>query len=374
MTKDDILRALSNVQEPDLGKDLVTLNMVKDIEIEGNYVAFTVVLTTPACPLKDMIKNACINAVKILVNKEATVNVKFTSNTTSKRKEGDVVLPQVKNIIAVVSGKGGVGKSTVAANLALALSQGGAKVGLMDADIYGPSVPIMFGVRGERPMMQEVNGKGMIIPLEKYGIKLLSIGLLVDEKNAVVWRGPMASSAIRQFVTDVMWGDLDYLVIDMPPGTGDIHLTLVQTVPVTGVVVVTTPQDVALADAKKGIAMFGQAQMKVPIIGLIENMSYFTPAELPENRYYIFGKEGGKRLAEEYDIPFLGQIPLVQSIREGGDIGIPVMVSDDDVSKKAFKDFAAAAARSISMRNANMSATEVVEIVEEVGMMSKVEE
>jgi len=374
MNKDDILKALSNVQEPDLGKDLVTLNMVKDIEIEGKYVSFTVVLTTPACPLKDMIKNACINAVKILVDKEAIVNVKFTSNTTSKRKQGDAILPQVRNIIAVVSGKGGVGKSTVAANLALALSQGGAKVGLMDADIYGPSVPIMFGVRGERPMMQEVNGKGMIIPLERYGIKLLSIGLLVDEKNAVVWRGPMASSAIKQFVSDVMWGELDYLVIDMPPGTGDIHLTLVQTVPVTGVVVVTTPQDVALADAKKGIAMFGQAQLKVPIIGLIENMSYFTPAELPENRYYIFGKDGGKRLAEEYDIPFLGQIPLVQSIREGGDIGIPVMVSDDEISKKAFSDFAASAARSISMRNANMSATEVVEIVEEVGMASMVGE
>ncbi|MDB5248859.1 MAG: ATP-binding protein [Segetibacter sp.] len=374
MTKDDVLKALSNVQEPDLGKDLVTLNMIKDIEIEGNYVSFTVVLTTPACPLKDMIKNACINAIKILVNKEATVNVKFTSNTTSKRKEGDAVLPQVKNIIAVISGKGGVGKSTVAANLALALSQGGAKVGLMDADIYGPSVPIMFGVRGERPMMKEVNGKGLIVPLERYGIKLLSIGLLVDEKNAVVWRGPMASSAIRQFVTDVLWGELDYLVIDMPPGTGDIHLTLVQTVPVTGVVVVTTPQDVALADAKKGIAMFGQAQMKVPIIGLIENMSYFTPEELPNNRYYIFGKEGGKRLAEEYDIPFLGQIPLVQSIREGGDIGIPVMVSDDAITKHAFAEFAAAAARSISMRNANMSATEVAEIVEEVGMASKVGE
>lgn len=365
MTKDDVLKALSNVQEPDLGKDLVTLNMVKDIQIEGSYVSFTVVLTTPACPLKDMIKNACINAIKILVNKEAVVNVKFTSNTTSKRKEGDVVLPGVKNIIAVVSGKGGVGKSTIAANLALALSRGGAKTGLMDADIYGPSVPIMFGVRGERPMMKEVNGKGMIVPLERYGIKLLSIGLLVDEKNAVVWRGPMASSAIRQFVTDVLWGDLDYLVIDMPPGTGDIHLTLVQTVPVTGVVVVTTPQDVALADAKKGIAMFGQAQMKVPIIGLIENMSYFTPVELPGNRYYIFGKDGGKRLAEEYDIPFLGQIPLVQSIREGGDMGIPVMVSDDAVSKHAFEEFAAAAVRSISMRNANMSATEVAEIVEE---------
>lgn len=374
MTKNDILKALSNVQEPDLGKDLVTLNMVKDIEIEGNYVAFTVVLTTPACPLKDMIKNACINAVKILVNKEATVNVKFTSNTTSKRKEGDAILPKVRNIIAVVSGKGGVGKSTVAANLSLALSQGGAKVGLMDADIYGPSVPIMFGVRGERPMMQEVNGKGMIVPLERYGIKLLSIGLLVDEKNAVVWRGPMASSAIRQFVSDVIWGELDYLVIDMPPGTGDIHLTLVQTVPVTGVVVVTTPQDVALADAKKAIAMFGQAQIKVPIIGLIENMSYFTPAELPNNRYYIFGKEGGRRLAEEYDIPFLGQIPLVQSIREGGDQGVPVMMGDDEITKNAFEEFAAAAARSISMRNANMSANEVAEVVEEVGMASKVGE
>jgi ATP-binding protein involved in chromosome partitioning len=367
MTQADILKALSNVQEPDLGKDLVTLNMVKDIVIDGSYVSFTVVLTTPACPLKDMIKNACINAVKILVNKEATVNVNFTSNTTSKRKEGDQVLPKVRNIIAVVSGKGGVGKSTVAANLALALSQGGAQVGLMDADIYGPSVPIMFGVRGERPMMKEVNGKGMIVPLERYGIKLLSIGLLVDEKSAVVWRGPMASSAIKQFVTDVLWDELDYLVIDMPPGTGDIHLTLVQTVPVTGVVVVTTPQDVALADAKKAIAMFGQAQIKVPIIGLIENMSYFTPAELPANRYYIFGKEGGKRLAEEYDIPFLGQIPLVQSIREGGDIGVPIMVSDDLVSKRAFEEFASAAVRSISMRNANMTATEVAEVVEEVG-------
>lgn len=368
MTNADILKALSNVQEPDLGKDLVTLNMVKDIEIKGNDVSFTVVLTTPACPLKDMIKNACINAVQLLVSKEANVQVNFTSNTTTRRNDNENVLPKVRNIIAVVSGKGGVGKSTVAANLALALSQGGAKVGLMDADIYGPSVPIMFGVRGERPMMQEVNGKGMIVPLERYGIKLLSIGLLVDEKNAVVWRGPMASSAIRQFVTDVLWDELDYLVIDMPPGTGDIHLTLVQTVPVTGVVVVTTPQDVALADAKKGIAMFGQAQLKVPIIGIIENMSYFVPAELPDNRYYIFGKEGGKRLAEEYDIPFLGQIPLVQSIREGGDQGVPIMMSDDIITKKAFEEFAAAAARSISMRNANMSATEVAEVVEEVGV------
>ena len=364
MTKEKIFEALSNVQEPDLGKDLVTLNMVKDIEISGNNVSFTVVLTTPACPLKDMIGNACVNAIKLLVNKEANVKVNFTSNTTTKRTDPGSVLPKVKNIIAVVSGKGGVGKSTVAANLALALSQSGAKVGLMDADIYGPSVPIMFGVRGERPIMMDVGGdKGMIVPLEKFGIKLMSIGLLVDEKNAVVWRGPMASSAIRQFVTDVYWDELDYLVVDMPPGTGDIHLTLVQTVPVTGVVIVTTPQDVALADAKKGIAMFGQAQVNVPIIGLVENMSYFTPAELPNNKYYIFGKEGGKRLAEEYDLPFLGQIPLVQSIREGGDQGVPIMVSNDTITKKAFEDFAANAVRSIAMRNANLAASKVSEVV-----------
>jgi len=363
MTKEKVLEALSNVQEPDLGKDLVTLNMVKDIEIEGNNVSFTVVLTTPACPLKEMIKNACINAVKLLVNKEAAVTVNFTSNTTSKRTDEGAVLPKVKNIIAVVSGKGGVGKSTVAANLALALSQGGAKVGLLDADIYGPSIPIMFGVRGERPMMMDIEGKGMIIPVEKYGIKLISIGFLVDEKNAVVWRGPMASSAIRQFVTDVFWGELDYLVVDMPPGTGDIHLTLMQIVPVTGAVIVTTPQDVALADAKKGIAMFGQAQMNVPVIGLVENMSYFIPAELPDNKYYIFGKDGGKKLADEYDLPFLGQIPLVQSIREGGDQGVPVMMSDDVISKKAFEGFASYVVRSIAMRNANISGEKIAETV-----------
>ncbi len=367
MTKEKVLEALSNVQEPDLGKDLVTLNMVKDIVIDGNNVSFTVVLTTPACPMKDMISNACVNAVKLLVNKDAQVKVNFTANTTSKRIDPGAILPGVKNIIAVVSGKGGVGKSTVAANLALAIAQGGAKVGLMDADIYGPSVPIMFGVRGERPMMIDVGReKPMIAPLERYGIKLISIGLLVDEKSAVVWRGPMASSAIKQFISDVYWDELDYLIIDMPPGTGDIHLTLMQTVQVTGAVIVTTPQDVALADAKKGIAMFGQAQLNTPVIGLVENMSYFTPAELPDHKYYIFGKDGGKRLADEYDIPFLGQIPLVQSIREGGDEGIPVMMSDDSITKKAFEEFAAHVVRSVSMRNANMRSEEIVEVVEKV--------
>jgi ATP-binding protein involved in chromosome partitioning len=360
MTEEAILQALSNVQEPDLGKDLVTLNMVKDVKINGNDVSFTIVLTTPACPMKDMMRTASENAVKLLVNKEANVQVNFTANTTSTRKENLQILSGVKNIIAVVSGKGGVGKSTVSANIALALAEGGASVGLMDADIYGPSVPIMFGVRGARPMMKDIDGKGYIVPLEKYGIKLMSIGLLVDEKNAVVWRGPMASSAIKQFVTEVDWGPLDYLIIDMPPGTGDIHLTLMQTVPVTGVVIVTTPQAVALADAKKGIAMFGQAQINVPIIGLAENMAYFTPTELPDNKYYLFGKEGGKKLAEEYDLAFLGQIPLVQSIREGGDEGVPAMMGTDEISKQAFRNITAQAVRNIAIRNAGVPATQVI--------------
>lgn len=363
MTKEQILQALSNVEEPDLGKDLVTLNMVKDIEINGNKVKFTVVLTTPACPLKDLIRNACVNAIHMMVSKDAEVEVVMTANVSSRRTEGKGVLAGVKNIIVVASGKGGVGKSTVAANLALALGRDGARVGLMDADIYGPSVPIMFGLRGERPMMVNVEGKGMIQPIEKYGIKVMSIGLLIDERQAVVWRGPMASSALRQFLTDVYWGELDYLVIDMPPGTGDIHLTLVQTVPVTGAVMVTTPQDVALVDVQKGIAMFNGQQINVPILGLVENMAYFTPAELPENKYYIFGKEGGKKLAEDLEIPFLGQIPLVQSIREGGDSGQPAMASDDKITRKAFLDVAGAAARSIAMRNANIAPTKIVDII-----------
>jgi ATP-binding protein involved in chromosome partitioning len=273
------------------------------------------------------------------------------------------VLTGVKNIIAIVSGKGGVGKSTVASNFALALAAGGAKVGLMDADIYGPSQHIMFGVRGERPMMKDDGtGKGMILPIEKYGIKMMSIGLLIDEKQAVVWRGPMVSSAIRQFVSDVDWGELDYLVVDMPPGTGDIHLTMVQTVPITGVIVVTTPQLVSLADAKKGVAMFGQAQLKIPIIGLVENMSYFTPAELPDNKYYLFGKDGGKNLADEFEMAFLGQIPIVQSICEGGDSGVPVVASDDRITRKAFEDFTANAVRSIAMRNAQIAPTEIQKV------------
>lgn len=352
MQIETILKALGTVQEPDLKKDLVTLNMVKDISVNGKKVSFTIVLTTPACPMKELIRRDCVNAILQNVADDLEVTVNFTSNTTSLRADGQSVLPGVKNIITVISGKGGVGKSTVAVNLALALSQLGAKVGLMDADIYGPSIPIMLGVRGQRPLMMDVEGKDKIVPLEQYGIKLISIGLLVDEKSAVVWRGPMASSAIKQFVTDVHWGELDYLVIDMPPGTGDIHLTLVQTIPVTGAVVVTTPQEVALADAKKAIAMFSQAQVKVPIIGLLENMAWFTPAELPDNKYYLFGKNGGLNLADQLDLNFLGQIPIVQSIREGGDKGVPVMVGGDEVTKAAFMSFASDTIRAVSIANA----------------------
>lgn len=360
MGTEAVLKALGQVQEPDLKKDLVTLNMVRDIKLDDKSVEFTIVLTTPACPLKEKIRRDCENAIHEHVDAGLEVIVNFTANTSSIRVDLTSVLPGVKNIIAVVSGKGGVGKSTVSANLALALAQQGAKVGLMDADIYGPSVPIMFGVRGQRPLMEHIDGKDKIIPLEKYGIKLISIGLLVDEKSAVVWRGPMASSAIRQFVTDVHWGELDYLVIDMPPGTGDIHLTLVQTIPVTGAVVVTTPQEVALADAKKAIAMFGQAQIRVPIIGLVENMAWFTPLELPDNKYYIFGKDGGKHLADQLDLNFLGQIPLVQSIREGGDQGAPAMLGNDQITEAAFTEFASATIRAIAVANAEKVKTEAV--------------
>lgn len=362
MTQEQVLQALSQVQEPDLGKDLVTLNMVKDIVIDGNKVSFTVVLTTPACPLKDMIRGACENAVKILVDKNADVTVNFTANVNSNRKDSKAALPGVKNIIAVGSGKGGVGKSTVSINLALALARGGAKVGIMDADIYGPSIPIMLGIKGERPLMQDVDGKGMIVPIDVMGLKAMSIGLLIDDRQAVVWRGPMASSALKQFVTDVLWGDLDYLIIDLPPGTGDIHLTMVQTIPVTGAVIVTTPQEVALADAKKAIMMFDGPQIKVPVLGVVENMAYFTPAELPNNKYYIFGQDGGKRLADLFEVPFLGQLPITMSIREGGDAGKPALLHGDTVSQQAIDAIAQQVARQVSIRNANLDPTKVVEV------------
>lgn len=364
VTKEAVLKALGYVDDPDLKKDLVTLNMVSDVRIEGKKISFTVMLTTPACPMKDAIRQACENAIHHFIDKEAEVIVTMNSDVTTKRKSGEKLLPGVRNIIAVASGKGGVGKSTVAVNLALALAKDGAAVGLIDADIYGPSIPTMLGIRGERPFIKDVEGKAVMIPIEKYGIKALSIGLLVDEKQAVVWRGPMVSSALKQFVTDCDWGELDYLVIDLPPGTGDIHLTLVQTVPVTGAVIVTTPQDVALADARKAIGMFNIHPINVPVIGVIENMAYFSPAELPENKYYLFGQGGGRRLAEEFNVPFLGEIPIVQSIREGGDSGNPVVAdADQHLVSNAFLQLAGEVARNIAIRNATFESTRVVEMI-----------
>lgn len=362
ITKEAVLAALGHVQEPDLGKDLVTLNMIQDVRVDDNAVEFTVELTTPACPLKDLIERACINAIKHFIGPAVAVKVNLTARTTTARKDSGAVMAGVKNIIAVMSGKGGVGKSTVAVNLALGLQQGGATVGLLDADIHGPSLPLMLGARGVKPMMREVDGKGKIVPIERFGLKAISIGLLVDEDQAVIWRGPQASAALKQFINDVDWGELDYLVIDMPPGTGDVHLTLVQTVPVTGAVIVSTPQPVAVADARKAIVMLRQPQIGVPVLGVVENMAYFTPAELPDARYYIFGKGGAEAMAEQYDIPFLGAVPIVQSIREGGDEGVPAMMGDETASRTAFEEVAANVARAVSIRNATGSPTRVVQM------------
>jgi ATP-binding protein involved in chromosome partitioning len=362
ITREDVLRALGEVQEPDLGKDLVTLNMIEDIRIDGLAISFTVILTTPACPLKEMIEKACVNAIRMLVDRDARVKVNMTSRVISNRKDNRAVLPGVKNIIVVGSGKGGVGKSTIAVNLALGLAREGAAVGLLDADIHGPSIPMMLGIRDERPKMMDVAGKGMIVPIDIFGIKAMSIGLLIDEKQAVIWRGPQTSSALKQFISEVAWGELDYLVVDLPPGTGDVQLTMVQTVPVTGAVIVSTPQAVAMADARKAITMFRQAQINVPVLGIVENMAYFTPEELPDNKYYIFGKGGARQMAEQFEVPFLGEVPLVQSIREGGDRGMPAMVSDDAVSKAAFLSIAERVAQQVSIRNANLAPTKVVHV------------
>jgi ATP-binding protein involved in chromosome partitioning len=363
MNKDQIINALKTVHDPDLHKDLISLGMIEDIEIDGNKVSFKLVLTTPACPMKEKMKNDCVAAIQSRVDPYAEVIIDMTSRTTSRRKNDDTMLKGVKNIIAVVSGKGGVGKSTVSANLAVALAKLGAKVGLLDADIYGPSVPLMFDLVNARPNAREEDGRTILEPIEKYGIKLLSIGFFVDPNKALVWRGPMASNYLTQMLTGGDWGELDYLVIDMPPGTGDIHLTLVQTVPVTGAAIVTTPQEVALADARKAYNMFTTDSIKVPVLGLVENMAWFTPAELPENKYYIFGKEGGKRFAEEIGVPLLGQIPLVQSICESGDSGNPVATLDDSSPVAlAFRQLAESVAQQIAIRNANLDPTQIVEI------------
>ncbi len=328
ISNEQILKALSTVIEPDLKKDLVTLNMIEKLSIDGNNISFDLVLTTPACPLKDKMHNDCVKAIKAEIPEAGEIKINMTSNVTSFnfKKNNNGFLHQVKNTIAVASGKGGVGKSTVAVNLAVSLALEGAKVGLIDADIYGPSIPLMLGVN-EKPLVRQEGNQIRILPLTKFGIQLMSIGFLVDDNQAVIWRGPMASGAVRQFMTDVDWDELDYLFFDMPPGTGDIQLTLCQTIPLTGAVIVTTPQEVSLADARKAAQMF--ERVNVPVLGVVENMSYFIAPDT-KIKYEIFGSGGGQKLATECNSGFLGSIPIDPRIRVGGDKGIPVVYDIPD--------------------------------------------
>jgi len=350
ISNEQVLAALRNVEDPDLKKDLVTLNMIKDLKIEDKNISFTLELTTPACPMKDMLKNACMNAIKHFVDAEANILINITSRVT--KPVDTTQLNNIKNIILVSSGKGGVGKSTVASNLAIALGADGAKVGLIDADIYGPSVPTMFGLIDAKPNARETaDGKTLILPIEKYGIKLLSLGFFADPNQPVPWRGPMASNAIKQLFNDADWGELDYLVVDLPPGTGDIHITITQSFPIAGAVIVTTPQKVALADTRKGLQMFRMPGINIPILGVIENMAYFTPAELPENKYYIFGKNGGRALASGFEVPFLGEIPIVQGIMEAGDQGSPIALNPESPLAAVFAEIAGRVSQQVSINN-----------------------
>ncbi len=362
---DQVLDALKEVQYPEKNQDIVSLKMVESIIIEENSIKFAVYLPTFNSPFKKSIEKACTKAIHSKLDDSITVTATITSKVTigrvDKTKEHEAVLPGVKNILAIASGKGGVGKSTIAVNLAISLAKLGSKVGLIDADIFGPSVPKMFGVEGTVPGIKKINGKDRIIPVEKYGVKMLSIGFFVKAEDALIWRGAMATGALKQLINDGLWGELDYLLIDLPPGTSDIHLTLVQTVPVTAAVIVSTPQDVALADAIKGLNMFKTEAINVPVIGLIENMAWFTPEELPENKYYIFGKDGVKRLAEKMDIPLIGQIPIVQSIREGGDNGTPAVLEDTTLGA-SFIELGENIAQKVEERNTKMAPTVKVEI------------
>ena len=357
-----ITDALEKVHYPGNGKNLVEANMVEDdIRINGMNVSFSLIFEKSTDPfIKSVVKSA-ESTIHAFVSKDVNVAISVKSLQAARPEPGKM-LPGVKNVIAVSSGKGGVGKSTVSANLAVVLAQMGYKVGLLDADIFGPSVPKMFHVEGAQIFMEKKDGRELIIPAEKYGVKLLSIGFFVNPDTATLWRGGMASNALKQLIADADWGDLDYFVLDTPPGTSDIHLTLLQSLAITGAVIVSTPQNVALADARKGIDMYQNDKVNVPILGLVENMAWFTPAELPENRYYIFGKEGVKRLAEEMNVPLLGQIPIVQSICNSGDEGEPVAVHADSLTGTAFRNLAEAVVRETERRNAEQKPTEIVKI------------
>lgn len=359
-----IIDALRNVRYPGTEKNVVEMGMVSDdIHIDGNKVSFSLLFERPNDPFIKSVVKACETA--ILTYADPNIGIKGNIEVKTKQvpqPKPITLLPNVKNIIAISSGKGGVGKSTVAVNLAVALAQKGYKVGLLDADVFGPSLPKMLDEEETRPLLEEVNGKELIAPVEKYGIKMLSIGFFVNKEDAVVWRGAMASNALKQLIGDANWGDLDFFLIDFPPGTSDIHLTLVQNLAITGAVVISTPQQVALADAVKGINMFTNDKVNVPILGLVENMAWFTPAELPENKYYIFGHEGAKKLAEEMNVPLLGQIPIVQTICEGGDAGKPVSLNADSITGMAFSNLAENLLLSIEKRNSELPPSQKVKV------------
>lgn len=356
----NITDALRTVSYPGSEEDIVTLEMPQEIRIAGQRVSFSLVFQKSDDPNIEALVLESEKAIKKYVGDEVEIEdniaVKFIHDMERP------VLPKVKNIIAIASGKGGVGKSTTAVNLAVALANSGKKVGLLDADIFGPSIPKMFGAESERPAGEKIGDREVINPIEKYGVKFLSVGFFVDPNSAIIWRGPMASNALKQLITEGNWGELDYLLLDLPPGTSDIHLTLVQTLPVTGAVIVTTPQDVALADVIRGTSMFQSKSIDVPVLGLIENMAWFTPAELPENKYYIFGKDGGKNLAEKLGLPFLGQVPIVQSIREGGDSGIPASTEGESITGLAYAEIAKKVEHRVHIRNIQRAPTKKVKI------------
>jgi ATP-binding protein involved in chromosome partitioning len=357
-----IVAALRTVKDPATGQDVVQRRMIENLKIEGNNVNLTLMLPSLNMPNKTDLIFACIAAIQ-KAYPEAQPNIHTAARTEEATQQATTrVLPHLKNIIAVASGKGGVGKSTMSVNLALGLQALGAKVGLLDADVYGPSIPTMLGLQGQRPLIQEVYGQAKIVPLEAYGMQVISIGNIIEPEQAVVLRGPRLAGVIKQFLQDVLWNELDYLVVDLPPGTGDVQLTLVQTVPVTGVVMVTTPQDVAYIDAIKAMNMFRLDHVNVPILGVIENMAWFTPDDMPDRKYFIFGKGAGKKLALESESVLLGQIPLVMGIREAGDSGKPAVIADEPITKKAFMEVAANVARQVAFRNELLMPTQQVKM------------
>jgi ATP-binding protein involved in chromosome partitioning len=361
ISESQVLEALRKVKYPGKGQDIVSMNLVSDIQIKGNKLAMSLTFERSNDPVISSVRKACVKSIQKYLGKD----IEIEGNIEIKAKEiiaVNRILPEVKNIIAIASGKGGVGKSTVAANLAVATARLGYDVGLIDADIFGPSIPKMLNAENQRPSVVVEDGKELMIPVQSYGVNLLSIGFFVDPEDAVVWRGPMATGALKQFISQTKWGELDYLFVDLPPGTSDIHLTMVQEVSVTGAVVVTTPQQVALADALKGINMFRSDKINVPVIGLVENMAWFTPEELPDNKYFIFGKDGGMDLAVKLNVPLLGQIPIVQGICEGGDQGKPVVLDANAPVAAAFEGLAKNVISETERRNADLPPTKVVEI------------